>query len=410
MKILIVDDEIKVCEIIGKFLKAKGFAVSKAHNGIEALEVIDSFKPEVVMLDIKMPKMDGVECLRQIKTDFSDTEVIMATATDDLDTAISCMQTGAFGYLHKPLNLNDLQMQIHRALEHRRLVLENRDYQENLERKVEERTKEVRGLHEKLKDSFLKSVRITMAVLESYDPFLAGHSKRVSAWTAPLGEALNLSKSEIFDLELAALLHEIGQVALPEKIKNAHFSELSHEEIKMLQQYPVLTQKILSTSEELQRAGHLIRHHQEHMDGSGFPDGLSGESIPLGSRILGTINAYDELMMRRRFTSETFPSDKLREDFVFSHLYKLGDKHFQRNIVQKLEIAVNWYQKGIKTKVLCTVDELKPGMVVASDLHIKDSGRLLIGKGNVLSDIHIMKLTALYKVKLVKDKIYVYRS
>jgi response regulator RpfG family c-di-GMP phosphodiesterase len=406
--ILVVDDEVKVCEIVGRFLQAKGFVVSIAHNGLEALEVLTSQKPDVVVMDIRMPKMDGVECLKRIKETAQDTEVIMATAVGELDTGISCMKEGAFGYLHKPLNLENLLVEISRALEHRRLVRENKDYQENLEKKVEERTREVRELNEKLKDSFLKSVRITLGILEIYDPFLASHSKRVSVFAVPLAYALGLSKEEVFDVELAALLHEVGQVAVPEEIKNAPFENLSKEEIDMVREYPTVTQKILSPSEELQRAGILIRHHLEHLDGTGFPDGLKGDEIPAGSRILGLVNAYDELMNRRRFTSESFSSDQKKEEFVFSELQKNEGSHYQPGFIPKLKEILDVYNKRTKTKSLCTVDELKQGMIVASDIILK-SGRLLIKKGSILSNVHVARLNTFHQINMLGNKFFVFK-
>lgn len=404
-----VDDEVKVCEIVGRFLQARGFVVSQAHDGLEALEVRASQKPDVVVMDIRMPKMDGVECLKRIKETAPDTEVIMSTAVEELNIGISCMKMGAFGYLNKPINLENLFIEISRSLEHRRLVLENRDYQINLEKKVEERTQEVRLLNEKLKESLLNSVRITLGILEATDVFFAGHAKRVSIWAVAVAHSMGLGAQEVFDIELAALLHEVGQIAIPEEIRNASFKELSIREINMVKEYPALTQRILSPSEELRRAGVLIRHHLEHLDGTGFPDGLKGDSIPLGSRIIGVVNAYDELESRRRFTAEKFPSDKTKDDFVFSNLRKHAGRRYQPEIIDKLEEALAGYHKLAKTRALCTVSELKAGMALASDIHLR-GGKLLVKKGAILSDVHVAKLNALYKMYLLEGDIYIWKS
>ncbi len=404
--VLIADDEPMACELLERFLKAKGFDVSAAHSGTEALEKLKTYKPEVVILDIRMPNMNGVECLKNIKKDYPDTEAIMATAIGDLSTAIECMKEGAHGYLTKPVNLENLILEIQKASEHRRLVLENRDYQANLEKKVAERTKEVQALHEKLKESFINTIRITSGLIEVYDPFLGGHSKRVARFSAKAGIALKLPNKDLIDLEMAALLHEISMITIPEDIRNTPFNKLKIEEVKIIKSSPALSQAILAPSEELNNAGVIIRHHLEHIDGTGFPDGLKEERIPLGSKILGVVNAYDELSTRRRFTSEKFPSERIKEEFVFIYLNQFAGKHYEKNIIEVLENVVTSFKKKKRIRELYSIEELKPGMILAEDIHTKD-GRLLLAEGSTISNIQMMKIQSLYRMKLLEQKIYV---
>ncbi len=405
-RVLIVDDEKDVCEMLDKYLKSKGYETDSACDGMTALEKVKAFKPGVALLDIRMPNMSGMECLKNIKRDYSDTEVIMTTAVKDMATAISCMKEGAYGYQTKPIDLENLFLDIEKAIEHRRLVLENKDYQANLEKKVVERTREVQILNEKLKESFIATIRISSGLVEVYDPFLGGHSKRVARLSAKVGSEMKLSNAELVDLEMAALLHEVGMITIPEQLRNAPLKELKTEEVKIIRNYPVLSQAILSPSEELDRAGVIIRHHLEHINGTGFPDSKKGEDIPLGSKILGVVNAYDELATRRRFTSEKFPSEKIKEDFVFLQLNQLAGKNYEKNIIDILEGVVSNFIKKKRIKELYSSDELKPGMVLASDIHSKD-GKLLLAEGSIISNIQLIKIQTLYRMKLLEQKIYV---
>lgn len=404
--VLIVDDEKDVCEMLERYLKSKGYETNSANDGREALEKVKTFKPQVALLDIRMPNMSGMECLKNIKRDYPDTEVIMATAIKDMEPAISCMKEGAYGYQTKPIDLENLSLDIEKAIEHRRLVLENRDYQLNLERKVVERTREVQILNEKLKGSFIATIRISSGLVEVYDPFLGGHSKRVARLSAKVGSIMKLSNPELVDLEMAALLHEIGMITIPEVIRNAPLKELKTEEVKIIRNYPILSQAILSPSEELNKAGVIIRHHLEHIDGTGFPDRLKGEDIPIGARILGVVNAYDEIATRRRFTSEKFPSEKIKEDFVFIQLNQLAGKHHEKNIIDILEDVVSNFIKKKRIRELYSSDELKHGMVLAADIHSKD-GKLLLAEGSIISNIQLIKIQTLYRMKLLEQKIYV---
>jgi hypothetical protein len=153
--------------------------------------------------------------------------------------------------------------------------------------------------------------------------------------------------------------------------------------------------------------GVLIRHHLEHIDGSGFPDGIAGEAIPLASKILGVANAYDEIMIPRRFSEEKFPSNKIKMDFAFANLRKHAGKYYQYEIIKILEDVAKRKGIGKRSKRLRSVDELEPGMVIAVDLLTTD-GQLIIGDGNTLSQIQIMKIQTLYKIKLLEKEIYVY--
>ena len=400
--ILVVDDEPLVTEALSRFLKMKGFTVYRAGNGLEALEMAGKNEPEAVITDIRMPGMDGIACLKHMKERYPETEVIMATSLGDLDTAISCLQAGAFGYLTKPLNLEAVYAEVHRALEHRKLVLQVNDYQKNLEQKVDERTKEIQLLNSKLKDNFLRSVRMLIGLVETYDPFIGGHLRRVAALVRETGKRLKLSPKDMLDIEMAALLHDIGTVSLPKHIKETPFTGLTPEEIAFVKQHTVFAQNILSPMGELANVGMIIRSHLERLDGSGFPDGLHDERIPYCSRILGAANAFDEIVSRRRFTMESLDSDEEREDFAFTYLYSFASKHFQRDIIKALQEAVGTMGSKAGPVIKTFLRKLKPGMVVAKDIYTVE-GTLLLARGFTLDQGLIKQLSTFCDMNLVPD-------
>ncbi|MBI5637619.1 MAG: response regulator [Nitrospinae bacterium] len=403
--VLVVDDEPDVLEITAHFLHGKGFDVARATNGADALRLAAGNVPDVVLLDISMPGMDGIAVLKELRVKHPSTEAIMITAHNEVATAITCMQEGAYGYLVKPLDFNQLHLEVSRALEHRRMALALDDFHKNLELKVEERAGEVRRLNEKLRENFLASVRVLMSLLEVYEPYMGSHLKRVGALAVEMGRALNLPEREREDLEIAALLHDIGRVALPDEHVHAGFNELPAEHISYVKQHTVIAQHILSPSGELENAGKIIRSMHEHLDGSGFPDELRDDDIPRLSRILGVINAYDELVHRRRFTHEHIGSHEEGDVFALRHLYSVAGRHFERRIIEALEKVLEDVRIRERNEVRLTVRELKPGMQLARDIYTHER-LLLLGKGSTLTSLHIKRIEAFCRMKMVNNEFF----
>ncbi len=211
--ILIVDDEAAIRRFLHRRLAREGYWCEEAGSGDEALNKIISNPVELVILDIKMPGKSGIELLPEIRAGYPDTAVIMATAITDTNTAIQCMKQGAYDYITKPFNLDEVVLSVGRALGKRRLELENRDYQQHLEQKVKEQT-------ERIREIFLGAIESLVFALEAKDSYTAGHSRRVAEIAAATGRALGLSESEIEDLRWGSLLHDIGKIAVDQSIQN----------------------------------------------------------------------------------------------------------------------------------------------------------------------------------------------
>ncbi len=298
--ILVVDDEDFIREIICRKLTGSGFECDSAPSAEDALAKIAQSDYDCVLSDIHMPGMSGVDLLRQIKLQNRDLAVILVTGAPDIDAALEAMRLGAYDHLSKPLNLAALEMTVDRALEKKRLIEENREYQHNLESMVKERTKQLSAANEDLRRLFTGSIKALAQALEAKDEYTQGHSARVAEESVNIARYLSLSDAEVQRVWLAGYLHDIGKIGIRETVLNKP-GKLDEEEWNLIQQHPVVAGKILGPIPELSDIIDIIVHHHERYDGSGYPDGLDGSSIPLGARILSVADAYDALTSRRPY-------------------------------------------------------------------------------------------------------------
>lgn len=309
-KILVVDDETYVREIICRRLTADGYVCEQAADAETALTMLGSGTYECVLSDINMPGMDGIELLRKIGQNGSGVAVIMITGAPDLDGALEAMRLGAHDHLAKPLNLEHLSLTVDRAIEKKRLVEENREHQRNLETKVRERTKQLHEANVELRRLFMGSIRALAQALEAKDEYTQGHSERVAEISIGIGSYLSLDESDIQNIWLAGLLHDIGKIGVRESVLNKT-GKLDSTEWEAVHRHPVLAGRILAPIEELRDVIKIVRHHHERYDGSGYPDGLSGGEIPLGARILAVADAYDALTSKRSYRDALSVADAL---------------------------------------------------------------------------------------------------
>ncbi len=330
----------------------------------------------------------------------------MATAVGETDIVIDCMKGGAFGYLMKPVDLQGLYTEILKSLEHRALTQKVNDYQKNLELKVEERTREIMGLNQRLKGNFLTSIRMLISLLETYDSFIGGHLRRVAQLSSEIGKEMKMMPKDIAVIELAALLHDIGTVALPERLRNAAFAELTNVEIYVIKQHPVFAQNIMENAEELAMPAQIVRSHLERLDGGGFPDGLMDDQIPIGSRVLAVANAYDEMVYRRRFTNEVFNSDSEKTAFAIGQIERQSGKGYDIAVVKVLNAAVERLRLRALNVAMMRLDELKPGMMLAEDVKTAE-GLLLLARGRQLTYAQISQMGRFYDLNLIDGKFIV---
>jgi response regulator RpfG family c-di-GMP phosphodiesterase len=241
-----------------------------------------------------MPKMDGMELLRQVRSRYPDTAVVMITAVADVEVAVSCLAMGAMDYLVKPFHLEEVRARVAQALEKRRLIIENRDYQERLEDRVAIQAR-------RLEELFLASVQSLAEALEVKDPYTRGHSVRVSRYAAVIARALELDEVMVRQIELGGHVHDIGKIGVREAVLNKP-GPLTDEEYAHIMTHPVLGWRILAPLlGDTPVALNVVRSHHERLDGRGVPDGLAGEGIPLEARIVAVADALDAMTSGRPY-------------------------------------------------------------------------------------------------------------
>jgi response regulator RpfG family c-di-GMP phosphodiesterase len=396
IKALVVDDEPQACDAMRTYLTGRGLQAYTAPNGEEALSFIAEHAPEVTLLDLRMPVMNGLEALKRIKKTSYDGEVIVVTAVSDLKVALECVRNGAFGYILKPVNFDSLGVEIDKALERRRLTLENRDYQKNLEKKVAEKTTEVRALLARQENSFYQTINMFVDLMGMYDPFASGHAKRVAVLADMTAKAMGLSVKECEDIEIAGLLHDLGRMGMPERVREEPLDRLTDDELAKLTDQTLFAQRLLKIIDRLDVPGVIIRSHLERFDGKGFPDGLKGTEIPLPSRILAVANAYDEVRNRRRFSGEQFMKTMSDDTLAISALQQGGGKQFDKLVVRAFLETLHELKIKQKNAYTVTLRQLKEGLVLAENI-VAENGKLLLAEGNKLSVVQIAKIWNYHK-------------
>jgi len=290
--LLIVDDEAGIRNLLHQKLSREGYRCKEAATAEKALNVLAASPISLVILDIRLPDKSGTELLPEIKMGYPDTAVIMVTVISKVNVATQCLKQGADDYICKPFDLDEVSLSIHRALEKRSLRLKIKEYQQYLEEKVEEQTLEIRKL-------FLGAIEALASALEAKDRYTGGHSRRVTEIALALGTELGLSAKDMEDLRWGSLLHDVGKIAVDQRIQNKPDS-LTPEEYEHLMIHahvgadivrPVVNERIIE----------MIEHHHDHYDGWGLNQVVVGKDIPLGARILAVADAFDALTSDRPY-------------------------------------------------------------------------------------------------------------
>lgn len=300
-RILIVDDEESIREIVSSMLTTASYKCRQASSGMEALALLESGEEfELMLSDLMMANLDGIGLLERTKEKFPDMPVVMVTAVHDISVALAALRNGAYDYLLKPFEREQLLATVRRALENRRLKLENRDYQTKLESLVAARTQRLRMVMADLERSYDITLEALGDALDLKDAETEGHSKRVSLFTIAIAKAMGLSSDDISVIARGAFLHDIGKMAIPDAILRKP-GALTPEEITVMQEHSYLGYQMLKKIPFLLKAAEIVYAHQEKFDGTGYPRKLKGEEIPLGARIFSIADTLDAITSDRPY-------------------------------------------------------------------------------------------------------------
>ena len=300
-RILVVDDEEAIREIVCAILAAAGYACEQACSGMEALALLNSGEEyELMLSDLMMAELDGIGLLERTKEKFPDMPVVMVTAVHDISVALAAIRNGAYDYLLKPFEREQLLNAVRRALENRRLKVENRTYQTNLESLVEARTDQLQQALRDLERSYDITLEALGDALDFKDAETQSHSKRVTAFTMAIAKEMGMPKEQIDVIARGAYLHDIGKMAIPDNILRKP-GKLDDEEREIMREHCYHGYQMLKKIPFLAEACEIVYSHQEHFDGSGYPRGLKGKEIPIGARIFSVADTLDAIISDRPY-------------------------------------------------------------------------------------------------------------
>lgn len=306
VQILVVDDEEPIRNALKKFLAQQQYEVYAAGTGEEALQQLRRHRVALMLCDIRMPGTSGVDLVPQALEIEPELAILMLTAVNDATSAALCMQRGAMDYLTKPIELADLGRAVQRALKRREMLHENRQLNQWLKEEVTTRTAELQRERMKLERLSIATLEALVNALEAKDPYMRGHSARVADLSATIAHQLGLADEEVEHVRVAGRLHDIGKIGTRESVLNKQ-GALTPDEFEHVKQHVIIGSQILAPLSHLGDMMPAVRHHHERWDGTGYPDGLRGEEIPLAARIIGAAEVFDALSTSRAYQEKMAP-------------------------------------------------------------------------------------------------------
>lgn len=447
--VLFVDDEPSILKSLKRLFRKEGYRMLTAPGGEDGLKLIkDSDQPmSLIISDQRMPIMNGAEFLEHAKSMCPDAVRILLTGYSDMDAIVDAVNKGEIHrYFTKPWNDHDLVLQVRKSLEQYELVLENRrlteltqsqnlqlaELNQGLEAKVKERTEalarkndELIETNRQLHRSFLDTVRLLASLIESLNPLMGRHMKQAARTAKAVAGLMDIQGEELENIELAAMIHDMGLIGTPEPVCIKDMKEMNDEEYQVFIQHPIIASVSLESVERMRIIGEIILHHHECYDGSGFPVGLKGDRIPVGSRIIGPVSDYVRLMeswpqsfgrilgrakkLMGSAIDSVYMNDRgnLVPELTRKILQNRSGRMYDPEVVHHL---LSWVESqtasGVtedrKDVVHVPCRELKAGMITGSELRTKD-GRFVLAADTVLTRILIRGLERLSKARAIES-------
>ncbi|MGB9712461.1 MAG: HD domain-containing phosphohydrolase [Dissulfurimicrobium hydrothermale] len=416
--VLFVDDEENILKAVHRLLRNENYRLLFTTDPEKAIEILQTEDVAVIVSDQKMPGMTGTELLAKAKTIDPDIIRIILTGYADIKAAVEAINKGeVFRFISKPWDDEELKTIIRQAIFHHFLIVENKrllrvtqeqnqrleELNADLEKRVDERTsqllekhQELARLYQKLQSNFKDTVRVFIDLIELYDPFLGGHSKRVGMLAKELAEKMNIMGADLDLIEMAASLHDIGLMGVPKEFWHWKPSGFSPAQEAVFKTHPEIGYRLLYKIEFLRQAAVIVMCHHERFDGMGFPSGLPSVSIPLGARIINVVSTYDNYLHQQDLDKEN----------ALKRLRKLAGSALDPEIVRVFEDIIKSIPP-VRGEKQINIDDLKAGMQLSSDI-VTASGRMLMAKDSVLTNTHIIRLKNIHEMDPIIDKIYIY--
>lgn len=420
--LLFVDDEANILSSLRRLFRPLGYRIFTAGSGAQGLEIMEREAIDLVVSDMRMPEMNGAQFLEQVNKRWPETVRMLLTGYAEIGATIDAINKGhIYRYISKPWEDNDIVLAVRHALRQKQLERENRGLEEltrrqneelrelnaNLEEKVKARTEELRQTvgflevaHEKLKQGFVTSIRVFSNLVEMRGGAIAGHSRRVAELSRAIARQMEMQETDVQDVFLAALLHDVGKIGFPDYLLEKPFASLTGEERTEVMKHPVKGQTALMALEQLHGAAKLIRSHHEHFDGLGYPDKLVGLEIPLGARIIALANEYDAAQ------SGTLLSKRLKQADAVLYIQEGRGRRYDPAVVDAFMrvMGVSGETARAVPELALHSEQIRPGMVLSRDL-MSTHGELLLSKDYLLDEALIEQIR---NFEQLGDKLAIY--
>jgi response regulator RpfG family c-di-GMP phosphodiesterase len=293
MTVTVVDDEPVVRDVLVRAARSWSYECQAAATAEQAMELLEQRPTSIVVTDLRMPGQGGVWLVREVRRRWPHAAVIVLTAGQDREAARQCLEAGADHFFVKPVKLNEF----HHVLERTRLAHQQRRVEERYRRKLERAVRKQTLL---VRRTYLSAIDSLVRTMEERDAYTAGHSRRVRDYSLRLGQSLGLDDRQMRELSLAAKLHDIGKVGIPDAILNKP-GPLTEAESRTVREHPIIGERILHKIVRRREVLAAIRGHHERVDGAGYPDRLKGTKIPLLARIITVTDCFDALTSARAY-------------------------------------------------------------------------------------------------------------
>jgi response regulator RpfG family c-di-GMP phosphodiesterase len=396
--ILCVDDEPNILSSLRRLFRGKGFQVRIAEGGKAGLALLETETVDLVISDMRMPEMDGAQFLEQVRARWPDTLRLLLTGYSDVTSIIEAINRGEiYRYITKPWDDNDIVLIVRQALERKALELEKKrlealaiaQHEEllalnaSLESKVQARTAQLQVANEQLKSSFVTSIKVFSTLIDMRGGNLAGHSRRVADLARKIALRLKVEAKQVQEIFVAGLLHEIGKVGFADELLRTPVAMMKPDQLDAYRKHTVHAEQLLLPLADLRSASDIISGQFERFDGTGFPDHLAGEAIPLATRILTLASDYDNMQIGT-LTQRELSAEEARILIVHG-----SGKRYDPAVVAAFNEVLGGVapkeesDKERRVEVALRANELEVGMTLSRDL-TTPSGLLMLSADHVL--------------------------
>lgn len=420
--LLFLDDEENILKALSRSFIDDDYEIETFTEGTKALEFVRKNPVQLIISDQRMPTMSGTEFFEKVRDIRPEAIRILLTGYADMDATIDAINKGQiFKFMVKPWNDEELRTTVMRALEYYDLQQENKRLltelsEKNLELekwnqelgvRVKERTKlfveknlELNKLNKTLEGSIINVVKVFNGLIAEWSQQVSSHSRRVASMAVTIAENMGFSQDQINDIEIAALLHDLGKIGISRSVIEKPKSHLTDKESDQMREHPAIGRKILTPVERFSKVSEIIFCHHENWDGSGYPRGISEDKIPIESRLISVCNSFD-----RHYNVEKVYSRNSMKNYFRRSEGVLFDPDLCEQILQFIDQEGAPQPDQKFAQVMPT--ELRPGMTLASDLQT-GGGIFLLPHGQSLKESHIESILEMHKLDPIEGMIRVF--